>query len=70
MHDVGGLNRQHAGAQVHAQAKAALRAGMEMLSQAEVGAALQIYFNLDALPQARLVASKAFRGAEQGGSLS
>lgn len=40
--------------QVHAQAKAALRAGMEMLSQAEVGAALQIYFNLDALPQARL----------------
>ena len=38
-------------AQVHAQAKAALRAGMEMLSQAEVGAALQIYYNLDALPQ-------------------
>ena len=36
---------------MHAQAKAALRSGMEMLSQAEVGAALQIYYNLNALPQ-------------------
>ena len=37
--------------QVHAQAKAALQAGMETLSQAEVGSALQIYFNLNELPQ-------------------
>ncbi len=37
--------------QVHVQAKAALRAGMETLSQAEVGSALQIYFNLNKLPQ-------------------
>lgn len=36
---------------MHVQAKAALRAGMETLSQAEVGSALQIYFNLNELPQ-------------------
>lgn len=39
--------------QVHVQARAALRAGMETLSQAEVGSALQIYFNLNELPQVK-----------------
>ncbi|EIE21637.1 hypothetical protein COCSUDRAFT_30131 [Coccomyxa subellipsoidea C-169] len=43
---------QIASQQVHTQAKAALRAGMETLSQAEVGSALQIYFNLNELPKA------------------
>ncbi|CAL8469379.1 g8920 [Coccomyxa elongata] len=58
--DLSGLNvveadeeyLQNASYQVHVQAKAALRAGMETLSQAEVGSALQIYFNLNELPQA------------------
>ncbi len=39
--------------QVHVQAKGALRAGMETLSQAEVGSALQIYFNLNKLPKVK-----------------
>ena len=39
--------------QVGEGARAALLAGMGALSQAEVGAALQIHFNLDQLPAVR-----------------
>lgn len=39
--------------QVGEGARAALLAGMGALSQAEVGAALQVYFNLDQLPAVR-----------------
>lgn len=41
-----------AAARVHAQATASLRSGMETLSQAEVGQALQVYFNLGEMPEA------------------
>ena len=34
-------------------AQAALRGGMEALNQAEISSALQVYFNLRELPQAR-----------------
>ena len=35
------------------RAQAALRGGMEALNQAEISSALQVYFNLRELPQAR-----------------
>jgi len=37
---------------IHDQAEAALSEGMESMSQAKVGSALQVFFNLDQLPQA------------------
>jgi hypothetical protein len=37
--------------QVQSRAKAALRDGMAQLSQADVGSALQIFFNLQTLPE-------------------
>jgi hypothetical protein len=45
------LTGAHAG---RGAGQAALHAGMDALSQAEVGSALQVYFNLHELPQARL----------------
>ncbi|GFH24790.1 uncharacterized protein HaLaN_22648 [Haematococcus lacustris] len=43
---------QAAAATVQEQAKAALDEGMECMSQAKVGSALQVFFNLDQLSQA------------------
>ena len=40
-----------AGVQVQSRAKKALREGMALLSQADVGSALQIFFNLQTLPE-------------------
>lgn len=37
--------------QIQSRAKKALREGMALLSQADVGSALQIFFNLQTLPE-------------------
>ena len=43
--------------QVQSRARKALREGMAQLSQADVGSALQIFYNLQMLPEVRLALS-------------